>query len=187
MYKKYQIAKWSAIILAVILAVACVFAIVTHISKIRGEQEDKIVATFDFGKVRSHELGHSDGSVASEDLTFEDGDYELVLTNLDGVYNKAYDEYGNSCLKLGTATKGGTFTFEVSEDITTVIVYVAGYKSNTAKLTVNDGKVQTIKTLSDDGQYTAIEIEVPEDGTITIATAEGGYRAMIDRIVFIAD
>ena len=100
------------------------------------------------------------------------------------MYRKACDAKGNSCIKLGSSKNAGGFSFTVADDVTKVIIYVAGYKGNNAKIKVND-TVYTISTLSDNGKYTAIEIDTSTTRTVTVTTVSGGLRAMVNTIEFI--
>lgn len=157
--------------------------------------QEVVLATFDFGENKTQEdlapaadetpTLHSDGTAVTEVLKFVDGNYKLTIENPEYLYKNAFDAKGNSCLKLGSANSMGSFSFTVPSNVSTVIVYVAAYKDKTTKVSANLGKIQDIDTLSNDGEYTAIEIKVPLNHKITIATATGGTRAMIDRIVFI--
>jgi hypothetical protein len=58
-------------------------------------------------------------------------------------YTGARDAQGNSCFKLGTSSKIGSFKFEVPDDVTEVVIYAAKYKAKTSKITVN-GKTYTL-------------------------------------------
>jgi hypothetical protein len=76
-------------------------------------------------------------------------------------------------------------TFTVPADVDKVVILVAGYKANAAKISVNGGEVQTISTKSDDGDYTAVEVDTTVNKTVTFATVSGGYRCMINAIQFV--
>ena len=151
-----------------------------------------LVATFDFGEKQTvgpeqQEAGvHSDGTAAKDKIEMKNEDYTLSLTNLTNVYNEAFDKVGNSALKLGTSTAAGSFTLHAPKGVSLIKIYVAGYKTNGTNISVNEGKEMAVETLSDDGEYTVIEIKVPSDCEITFTTCKGGYRAMIDCIEFYA-
>ena len=115
--------------------------------------------------------------------TYTVNGYSLAITNPTNVYDGGYDAKGNSCIKLGTSSKVGSFSFTVPENVTEVIIYVAQYKANTTKITVN-GTAYTITTASNNGAYTAIKIDTTTTKTINFATVSGGVRCMIDTIVF---
>ena len=112
------------------------------------------------------------------------GNYTLTVIEPVGLYDGANDETGISCLKLGTSSATGAFTFTVPEDVKTVVIYVAGYKAKTSKITVNGGAAMTITTSSNNGAYTPIEIDTSSVQTVTIETVTGATRVMIDAIEF---
>jgi hypothetical protein len=103
---------------------------------------------------------------------------------LTGVYKNARDAKGNSCLKLGAKSASGKFSFTVGAEVKKVIIHIAGYKANTAKISVNGGTTKTISTVSDNGAYTAIEVDTSTTKTVTVKTLSGGYRAMLNTIEF---
>lgn len=128
---------------------------------------------------------HSDGTDAS---TYEEtvSGYTLSISAGSNFYTGAIDAQGNSCLKLGTSSKVGTFTITVPTGVKKVVIYVSGYKAKTSKYTVNGGDVKTATKKSNDGEYEAVEITVPEDGKIVFATVSGATRIMINTIEFYA-
>ena len=136
--------------------------------------------TFEFGANGS--ASHSDGGNAVTTYSEENNGYTLTLS-CSTVYPNARDAKGNSCLKLGTGSAAGSFSFTVPDDVTKVIIYVAQYKANTTKITVN-GTSYTIDTASNNGEYTAIEVDTTSQKEVTLTTVSGGYRAMINTIVF---
>ena len=137
---------------------------------------------FEFGE--NGKASHYDGSGASE-YTETVSDYTLTLTG-SGVYKSANDALGNSCLKLGTASVIGSFTFTVPESVTSVIIYVAKYKDNASKITVNSTEYELTKN-SNDGAYDEIVIDTKETKTVKLATTESTKRCMVNSIVFIAE
>ena len=74
-------------------------------------------------------------------------------------------------------------TFTVGANVNKVVIYVAQYKANTTKIKVNNASY-TITTASNNGAYTAIEIDTTTTKTISFTTVSGGYRAMVNSIVF---
>ena len=136
---------------------------------------------FDFGANGS--AAHVDGNDLGSSKTYTSGAYTLNLTSLNKVYGPAYDAKGNSCIKLGTSSVVGSFSFTVPEDVTEVTIYVAKYKSNTTKITVN-GTAYTLTKNSNDGAYDAIVVDTTTTKTISFATVTGGVRAMINTIEF---
>ena len=140
-----------------------------------------VVATFDFGA--NGTASHLDGSGLGSSKTYTDGEYSLNLTSMSKVYGSAYDATGNSCIKLGTSSVVGTFKFTVDDSVTKVIIYVAKYKANTTKIAVNDVNY-TIETASNNGEYTAIEVDTSINKTVIFTTVTGGVRAMINTIEY---
>ena len=138
--------------------------------------------TFDFGS--NGEPGHVDGNNYGTAKSFTSGSYTLALTGMSNVFGPAYDETGNSCLKLGTSGAIGSFSFTVGEDVTSVVIYVAKYKAKNTKVTIN-GTEYTISTSSNDGEYTAIEVDTATNKTINFATVSGNCRCMINTIEFV--
>lgn len=147
--------------------------------------EEKVVeklATFNLGADGS--ATHKDGSSDKPTYTETDGDYTLAITGGSKMYPSSIDAKGNGCIKLGSGKAAGEFTLTVDDNITKVVLYIAGYKGDTAKITVNSGTAQTISTLSNNGEYTAIEIDTSSVKTISFTTVSGGYRVMMNTIEF---
>lgn len=139
------------------------------------------LAVFDFGANGS--ASHVDGNDLGTSKTYTSGTQTLALTGMYKVYGPAYDAKGNSCIKLGTSSTAGKFSFTVGEEVTEVVIYVAKYKSNTTKITVN-GTSYTISGASNSGAYDAIVIDTTVNKTVNFATVSGGVRCMINKIVF---
>ena len=74
-------------------------------------------------------------------------------------------------------------TFVVPNNVTEVVIYVAKYKTNTSKVTIN-GTTTTLTKSSNNGEYDAITIDTTSEKTITFTTASGGYRVMLNTIEF---
>ena len=147
--------------------------------------EGAIVTTFEFGA--NGAATHDDGDALSATKSYTSGDYTLALTGVTKVYGGAFDAKGNSCLKLATGSAGASFSFTVPDDVVKVIVKVAGYKDYPAKVKFNDVEKTIVTTLSNDGEYTEIEVDTTENKTVTIATSASNYlRAMIDSITYVA-
>ena len=102
-----------------------------------------------------------------------------------GIIFKSNDAKGNGALKLGTSKKVGSFSITVPSGVTTVNIYVAGYKATAAKFSINGGATQTTTKLSNNGEYDCIAVTVPIDGKIAFTTVSGGVRAMISKIEFV--
>ena len=126
---------------------------------------------------------HNDGTEFNSYSETVDG-YTLTLVNPSKAYKGARDATGNSCIKLGAGSAAGKFSFTVDNDVTSVNIYGAKYKTNTSKLVVND-TTYTLTKNSNDGAYDTIEIDTTSNKTITVATTSGGYRAMINAIEWI--
>ena len=138
---------------------------------------------FTFGE--DGEAKHSDGSGVSK-YTETVGDYTLTLSNISSVYHNARDEMGNSCIKLGTSSLTGGFSFTVPNDVEKVIIYVAGYKGSNVTVEIN-GIPYEITTHSNDGEYTAIEVDTKETKTVSFTTVDikDKSRCMINTIAFV--
>lgn len=138
------------------------------------------LAEFTFGANGS--ASHVDGNDYGSSKTFTSGTYTLALTGMSKVFGPAYDAKGNSCLKLGTSKVVGSFSFTVPENVTEVVIYVAGYKAATSTNIKINGTSYTVKDASDNGTYTAITIDTTTTKTITFESVT--YRCMINTIVF---
>lgn len=142
------------------------------------------VARFEFGAddaTKTNET-NQDGSSASS-YTETVGSYTLTLSNMVKVYKGSYDAKGNSCLKLGTSSAKGSFSFTVPDDVTKVGILVAGYKAKTVGISINGGTSQTISTKSSNGEYTEVEVDTTTNKTVSFATGTN-YRCKINSIVF---
>ncbi len=126
---------------------------------------------------------HSDGSDATG-YTETVGDYTLNITGGTKFYKNACDAQGNSAIKLGSGSSAGHFTFVVPDEVDSVIIKIAGYKANTAKLSIN-GTSYTVTTFSANGEYTDITVDTSTEKTVSVSTVSGGYRAMINSITFV--
>ena len=155
--------------------------VVTVKAEIAQTGESQLLATFTFGANGS--ATHADGSEIAAGKTYNADGYALKIDTTSKVYDGARDAKGNSALKLGTSKVIGEFSFTVSSDVNKVVIYVAQYKTNATKVNVN-GVDYTISTSSNNGEYTAIEIDTTTTKTITFKTVATTYRAMIDTIEF---
>ena len=140
------------------------------------------LAVFEFGA--NGNAAHVDGNDLGASKSYSENGYTLALTGVSKVYGPAYDATGNSCIKLGTSKVIGEFTFTVPAEVTKVVIKVAGYKANTATVSIN-GTNYSVSTASNNGAYTDIEIDTTTTKTITFATVSSSYRAMINSITFI--
>ena len=137
--------------------------------------------TFEFGE--NGEATHSDGGEATSYSETASG-YTLTLESLSKVYKNARDAKGNSALKLGTTKAAGSFSFTVPDDVGSVVIEVAKYKSNAAKIKVNDTDY-TISSASDNGVYDEITVDTTTNKTVNFTTVSGGYRCMINSITYV--
>ena len=141
------------------------------------------------GKVATFELGandstkaETDSSTALTEYSETSNNYTLDLYDLSKVYS-GYDGSGNGCLKLGTASIIGTFSFNVPDDIDQVLILVTGYKSNASTVSIN-GSTKTLSTSSTDSAYTNYTVSTTTTKTISVATTSSGYRCKVNTIVF---
>ena len=141
----------------------------------------EILATFELGTNGS--AAHYDGSSKSS-YSETVGDYTLSIVSGTNMYTGARDAKGNSAIKFGTSSKTGSMSFTVSENVTEVRIYVAKYKANTTKVTIN-GTTHTLKNNSNDGQYDIIIVDTSKTKTVTFTTVSGGVRAMVNTIEFL--
>lgn len=138
------------------------------------------LAEFTFGANGS--AAHVDGNDLGASKSYTVGSYTLALKSMSKVFGPAYDAKGNSCIKLGTSKVVGSFSFTVPENVTEVVIYVAGYKAATSTNVKVNGTQTNVKTTSNNGEYTAITIDTTTTKTITFTSVT--YRCMIDKIVF---
>jgi hypothetical protein len=148
------------------------------------------LATFNFGanvdvSALADDKKHNDGkAVAEEGKTYTEGNYSLTIPgNATKVYEGANDKVGNSCIKMGTSNVAGEFSFTVGADVKQVVINIAGYKKNVAKVSVN-GVEYTVNEQSSLGEYYEIIVDTTEVKTVTVKTLAGGLRAMIDSITY---
>ena len=145
-----------------------------------GGATDGTRITFEFGA--NGEASHEDGLETSS-YSETVGDYTLNLTSCSKVFKNAFDAKGNSALKLGTGKANASFSFETPDDVDTVILRMAGYKSEAGIITVN-GKSYTVSTYSNNGAYTDIEVDTSSVKTVSVTVSKSG-RAMLDSITYV--
>ena len=145
------------------------------------EPTEEVKIIFELGADGS--ASHVDGSSATT-YTETVGDYTLNITDGFKMYPSSIDATGNGCIKLGTGSAAGGFTFTVPSDVTQVIICVAKYKANTTKINVN-GTDYTLVNSSNDGAYDEITVDTSSSKTVTVTTLSGGYRAMVNSIAYI--
>lgn len=168
-------------ILSILLSAIMVIAILP-VSVFMVAAEDTVLATFEFGA--NGATGHTDGSTMNAGATFDDSGYTLTVDSASKAYSGGKDATGKSALKFGTSSVVGSMSFTVPDEVTKVVINVAGYKATNAKISVNGGDTITISTKSNNGEYTAVEVDTSTTKTVTFATVSGGVRAMVDSIVW---
>ena len=136
---------------------------------------------FEFGANGS--AAHVDGTEATS-YSETNGSYTLSYSDGSKVYQGACDAQGNSCLKLGTSSVVGSFSFDVPADVTSVIISVAKYKAKNSKLTIN-GTEYTLSSSSNDGAYEQITVDTASAKTVSLATVSGNTRVMINSITYV--
>ena len=145
------------------------------------EDEAELLAFFDFGAKGS--ANHFDGNEVSSSKTFNSGSYSLTIQDSVKLYDGAFDDKGNSCLKVGSGSNVGSFNFTVPSNVNYVVISVAQYKDKTSKITVN-GVTYSISTSSKNGDYTIIGTDTSSSKKVIITTVSGASRVMIDSISF---
>ncbi len=138
------------------------------------------LATFEFGENKS--ASHSDGNSATS-KTYTANGYTLNITGGNQLYTEANDAKGNSCLKLGSSKNVGEFSFTVPDEVQSVMLKVAKYKTNASAFTAN-GKSFTVTSNSNDGRYEEFTVDTSSAKTVSISTVSGSSRIMIDSISF---
>ena len=129
---------------------------------------------------------HKDGSTAKTTYSETEGDYTLSITDGSKMYPSSYDAKGNSCIKLGTSSVVGGFQFTVPDDVTSVVIYVAKYKTNATNIKVNNTSYALTKN-SNDGAYDEITVDTSSTKTVTFTTVSGGVRAMVNTIKYVIE
>ena len=143
---------------------------------------DEII--FDFGD--NGDASHSDGSDLGASATYTSGSYSLNITGASKVYKNARDAAGNSALKFGSSSAVGTITFTVPDDVVSVQIHAAKYKANASTIVVN-GTSKSLTNSSNNGTYDVITVDTSTNKTVTVSTASGGYRMMVDKIVYVLE
>lgn len=172
--------RLSLVILSVILCVSALCSVM-FMTTASAAATPELAATFSFGVNGS--ASHKDGSTAKTTYTETNNGYTLNITNGSKMYPSSYDAKGNSCIKFGTGSAAGSCSFTVPDDVVLVKIYIAKYKSNTSKVTIN-GTTNTLTKNSNDGAYDVIEVDTSSKKTVSITTVSGGYRAMMNTIEF---
>lgn len=181
MYKvKQKLTTLLMACFAVLVSMLLALSLWTPASNIQASAAGTLVATFNLGANGS--ASHKDGSSSKTTYSETNNGYTLSITNGTNMYPASLDAKGNSCIKLGTSSKAGSFQLTAPSDVTTVIIYIAKYKTNTATIKIN-GKTTTLNKNSNDGQYNALEVDTSTTKTIALSVSSG-YRAMVNTIEF---
>ena len=152
----------------------------TECSECHAIKENKAVATFEFG---ANGDASNDGT-SKTSYSETNGGYTLTLTNMTNMYTGARDDKGNSTIKGGTSSAKGSFGFTVPEDVTSVIIHIAKYGSDSTNVIIN-GTTYTLSKMENNGEYDAIEINTTSTKTVTVeASAASKKRFMVNTIVF---
>ena len=142
--------------------------------------------TFEFGDNKAvdsvGDSNHVDGSSLGTSKSYTVNGYTLDLQSMSKVYGSAYDGAGNSCIKLGTKDTAGSFMFTVPDDVTSVTIFVAKYKTSATTVAVA-GEPYTLTKNSNDGEYDVIVVDTSSEKTISFSVSSG-KRCMINTIVF---
>ena len=169
----------AVLLVTVTMGLASVFATPTPVM---AAEDTKIV--FELGANGS--ATHKDGSTAKTTYSETIDGYTLSITGGTKMYPSSYDAKGNSCIKLGTSSVVGGFSFTVPDDVTSVSIAIAKYKANTTKITVN-GTSYTLTKNSDNGEYDEIIVDTSTTKTVSLTTVSGGYRAMVNTITYVIE
>lgn len=167
-------------ILSFVLALCMICTLLPATALTANAADTKIV--FELGANGS--ASHYDGT-SKTTYTETVGDYTLKITGSSQMYTGARDAKGNSCIKLGSSKNTGGFSFTVPDDVTSVIIAVAKYKSNASKISINGGTAQSLTKNSADGAYDEIEVDTSSNKSVKVSTATGGVRAMVNSITYV--
>ena len=177
---KKSFKRYLSLVMVLMVAFVCLFSVSVKAASVE-------VARFEFGANDSSKTDESNQAQDGKDATTyteKSGVYTLTLSNMTKVYKDAYDAKGNACLKLGTSSKTGSFSFDVPSDVEQVGILVAGYKAKTVTVKVNNTS-KSISTLSSKGEYTEVIVDTTSTKTVNFVTSTN-YRCKIDAIVFYA-
>ena len=129
------------------------------------------------------DAAHKDGASATTYTETGDG-YTLNIVSGVKMYTGAIDAQGNGCIKLGTGSAVGSFSFTVPNEVSSVVICIAQYKENATKIQVGD-TAYTISGKSNDGQYDDIVVDTSVNKTVSLTTVSGGTRAMVNAIKYV--
>ncbi len=126
---------------------------------------------------------HSDSTAAKTTYTETVNGYTLNITNASKMYPGSRDAKGNGAIKLGASGTAGSFEFTVPADVTSVVIAVAGYKDNTATVTIN-GTATKLTETSNKGEYCLITVDTSSTKKVSLSITSGD-RAMVNSIEFV--
>lgn len=130
------------------------------------------------------EAKHSDNNSAKTTYSETVDEYSLNITKGNKMYPGSRDDKGNSCIKMGTGKAAGSFTISnIPDDVTNVIIDVAGYKANTASVKINNSTIALTKK-SNNGEYDSITVAPSSTKTVDF-TVSSGNRCMINTITYV--
>lgn len=171
-------------VLVLTMMVTCVAGLASFQAKAADVAE---LVTFELGEngtARSESGTHKD--TYSETATGTDGE-EYTFSYTAGVkaYPTSKDSQGDGCIKLGTSSAAGGFTFEVPDNVTQVVIKATGRGKN-GNLAVN-GTDNLLSTSDTAGTYTEITVDTSSEKTITVLTSKpsgGDIRAYVNSITY---
>ena len=144
------------------------------------------VIRFEFGENGTADHYDGNSTEIKAPYVFEEGNNSITFSSVSKVYVGGRDAKGNSCIKLGSSSTAGTFTFTVDNDVNKVTIFVSGRNSKDVNISINGEETILITTHSDNGEYTPIEIDTTTNKTVTLLTSKpsnGDIRCMINSIL----
>lgn len=150
--------------------------------KVSGEEQETILATYDFTKFSGEtgkEFSNETALVTAFNGVSDNTNMLVSATNLSKIYQgngTGGDEYANSekVLKTGTGKANGTMTLTFAENVTKVTLLLRGWGS-TDTLTIN-GVTKTLPS-------TLEEITFELDEASSVLSFEFGKRALIEGMI----
>lgn len=149
-----------------------------------GSSEPSASETIRFELGEDGASSHADGNTSKSTYSETKGNYTLSLTGGTNMYPSSRDAKGNGAIKLGSSSKTGGFSFVAPNDVTSVNLEIAKYKSNASTISLN-GKQYTLTKNSNDGEYDVFTIDTSNNKNITLTTVSGGVRAMVNAIEYV--
>ena len=142
-----------------------------------------LLATFEFEDGTTGDW--VDGDPMTEDTdSYTSGDYTVTFTDYSKIYVGGNDPANNGFIKFGTSSKVGTVTFTVPENVETVVLHLAKYKTYGSTYSVNGGEGVALTKNGTDGEYDAVVVDTTVTKTITLSTVSGGVRMVMSGIQY---